>query len=87
MTTKKNYRISNEIKDEVLKKIKEEGVTVVGAAENYGISTKTIYNWLSRGATGFPSFQEVARLKRQNQELMALVGELTMKLSQAQKKM
>ncbi len=70
----------------MLKKIKEEGVTVVGAAENYGISTKTIYNWLYRSATGSPSFQEVARLKRQNQELMALVGELTMKLSQAQKK-
>jgi len=86
MNSKKNYRISKEIKEEILKKIKDEGVTVSQAAENYGVATQTIYAWLSRGVTGFPSFQEVARLKRQNQELMALVGELTMKLSQTQKK-
>jgi len=29
---------------------------------------------------------EVTKLKKQNQELLALVGEITMKLSQAQKK-
>jgi len=86
MNSKKNYRISKEIKDEILKKIKDEGVTVSHAAENYGVATQTIYVWLSRGVTGFPSFHEVAQLKRQNQELMALVGELTMKLSQTQKK-
>lgn len=87
MSTKKNYRIAKEVRGEILKRIKDEGVTVSQAAESYGVATQTIYAWLSRGVTGFPSFQEVARLKKQNQELLALVGELTMKLSQAQKKM
>jgi transposase-like protein len=41
-TTKKQYRISKEVKDQVLKRIKDEGIPVSQAAEEHGISTYTI---------------------------------------------
>jgi transposase-like protein len=84
--TKPNIRISKEVKDQILNRIKNEGVSVSQAAEDHGVSTKTIYAWLSGGVAKNPSWFEVSRLKKQNQELLALVGELTVKLSSAQKK-
>lgn len=82
----KSYRITKEVKEEILKRIKDEGLSVLKASQDHGVSPKTIYNWLARGVTGQPSWSEVAKLKRENKELLALVGELTVKLSQAQKK-
>ena len=83
--TKHNYRISRDVKEQVLKRIKEEGISVVKASEEHGISTHTIYRWLTNKVST-PTIQEFNKLKKQNQELLALVGELTIKLSQAQKK-
>ena len=83
---KKNYRIAPEIREQILKRIKEEGVPVIDAAKEHGISEKTIYGWLGKGIRNAPTFGELVRLKRQNEELLALVGELTLKMSQAQKK-
>jgi transposase-like protein len=82
----KKYKVAPEVKAEILKRIKDEGVTVQQAAEQHGISTKTIYGWLSKGAEGAPSWSDVARLKRENAALLQLVGEITLKLSGTQKK-
>jgi len=84
--TKHNYRISGEVKEQVLKRIKEDGISVTQAAQEHGISTHTIYKMLTKTATDNPTWQEVVKLKKQNQALLALVGELAVKLSQAQKK-
>lgn len=84
--SKKNYKISLEIKAEILKKIKEEGVPVSRLAEEHGICTNTIYQWISKGVKGSPNFREFSRLQKENKELLALVGELTVKLSHSQKK-
>ena len=86
MTTLKKYRISKDVKDQILKRIKDEGVSVSSAAEEHGIATQTIYRWLTSGASANPSWSEIARLKKENKALLELVGEITMKLSTAQKK-
>lgn len=86
MSTTKNYRISKDVKEQILKRIKEEGVSVSKAAEEHGISTHTIYRWLSKTVENNPSIREFNALKKQNQQLLALIGELTIKLSQTQKK-
>lgn len=83
---KKSYRVAPEIREQILKRIKEEGVPVSQAAQEHGVSTATIYGWLGRGLKNAPTIGEVVRLKRQNEELLALVGELTLKASQSQKK-
>lgn len=86
MATLKKHRISKEMRDQVLKRIKDEGVSVAQASEEHGISTHTIYRWLTKGASGNPSWSEISKLKKENKALLELVGEITMKLSASQKK-
>ncbi len=83
---KKNYRIAPDIREQILKRIKEEGIPVAQAAKEHGVSEPTIYGWLGKGVKGAPTIGELIRLKRQNEELLNLVGELTLKMSQSQKK-
>jgi len=83
--TKKGYRVAKEVKYQILKRIKEEGVSVQQAAQDHGVSEKTIYKWLTKGVSGTPSWAEFARVKKENKGLLELVGSLTVKLSQAQK--
>jgi hypothetical protein len=49
------------------------------------VSDHTIYRWLGNGANG-PSYAEVAKLRKENKALLELVGEMTLKLSETQKK-
>ncbi len=83
---KKIHRTAPEVKEQILKRIKEEGIPVVQAAKEHGLNPATIYNWLGRGVKGNPTIGELVRLKRQNDELLALVGELTLASSRTQKK-
>lgn len=83
---KKQYRIAPDVKEQILKRIKEEGVSVAQAAKEHGIAEGTIYAWIGKGVKGAPTIGELVRLKRQNEELLALVGELTLRASQTQKK-
>ena len=41
--------VSKEVKEQILKRIRDEGVPVAQAASEHGISTKTIYHWLGKG--------------------------------------
>lgn len=83
---KKTYRIAPEVREQILKRIKEEGISVAQVARDAGIHESTVYSWLGRGIKEAPTIGELVRAKRQNQELLALVGELTLKMSQSQKK-
>jgi len=78
--------IPKEVKEQILKRIKEEGITAKQAAEDAGISTKTIYNWIRGRTTGDVSILEIARLKRENKELLEIIGELTHNLKKSKKK-
>jgi transposase-like protein len=82
----KNHRTCPEVKTEIIKKIKEEGISVPQIAKDYGVHHTTIYSWLGAGAQGAPSWSEFAKVQRQNRELLALAGELTLQISAAQKK-
>ncbi len=83
---KKTHRIAPEIREQILKRIKEEGVSVAEAAKEHGVSEVTVYSWLGKGLKETPTLGELVRLKRQNEELLALVGELTLHVSRSQKK-
>ena len=83
---KKAHKISKEIKDQILKRVKEEGVTVPQAAEDHGVSVQTIYAWLKRGVTRQVSWNEYNRLKKENEDLKILIGEITVELSKSKKK-
>ena len=82
---KKSYKIAPEVKEQIISRIKNDGVTVSDAAKDHGISETSIYKWLGKGAAG-PSYAEMAKLRRENKALLELVGEMSLKLSEAQKK-
>ena len=84
-TTKRGYHVAKEVKEQILKRIKEEGVTVSQASADHGVSESAIYRWLTKGVSNNPSWTEFSRLKKENKGLLELVGSLTVKLSQAQK--
>lgn len=82
----KTYRIAPDLKAQIISRIKNDGVPVSQAAKDHGISDQTIYNWLGKKADGGPSILEIARIKRENAMLKELIGEITLKLSESQKK-
>jgi transposase len=83
---KQGFRIAKEIKDEIINKLKHEGLSVMNAAKQYGISDKTIYNWLGTKAKGSVSLIEHNKLKKENEQLKQLIGDITLKLSAQEKR-
>lgn len=86
MRMKKSYRIAPEIKEQILNRIKNDGVPVTQAAKEHGIAEGTIYAWIAKKTDGGPTLAEIIRLKKENRQLLELVGEITLKLSETQKK-
>ncbi len=78
--------IAKETKEQILNRIKNEGVSVPQAAKDAGISNTTIYTWLGRTAQGQESNTEVLRLKRELQGAYELLGKLTTELTVFKKK-
>lgn len=77
--------ISKEVKDEILVKVKN-GEKVIALSKQYGVSEKTIYNWLRLGTEDKISFIEHNRIKRENIELKAIIGALTIEVERLKKK-
>jgi len=77
--------IPKEIKVEILSKVKQ-GEKVMDLARQYGVSDKSIYTWLHK-ETGdqIVSIVQYNRLRRENEELKKLIGELSLKLSLGEK--
>ena len=82
----KRQKIAPEVKEQILNRIKNEGVSVVQASKDHGIAEGTIYNWIAKKIDGGPTNSEIIKLKRENDQLKILLGEITLKLSEAQKK-
>ena len=51
-TTKKTYNIAKDIKEQILKRVREEGIPVSQAAQEHGISDATISLGLPRERLG-----------------------------------
>ena len=82
----KKHRIAQEVKEQIISRIKDGSVSVQQAAKEHGVHETTVYGWLGSKANGVPSVLEFAKLKRERDELLRLVGEITLKLSESQKK-
>ena len=52
---KKTHRIAPEVREQILKRIKEEGDSVAQAAKEHGISDVMIYRWLGKGLKEAPT--------------------------------
>jgi transposase-like protein len=78
--------VSADVKQQILTRIKNDGIPIAQLAEEHGISTKSIYNWLSKGVRGQPTWMEVAKLKKENKALKELLGKAMYERELSQKK-
>jgi len=70
--------IPREIKDQVLSRVKNDGVSVLQVAKDAGISTTVVYAWLSKeSAKTDCNIIEFNRLKKQTEGLYQIIGKLT----------
>lgn len=82
----KKHRIAPDVREQIINRIKNDGISVQQAATEHGISTATIYGWLGAKTEGGPSIMEITKLRKENDELLKLVGWMTLKLNESQKK-
>ena len=82
----KKYKVAPDVREQIITRIREGSVTVQQAAKEHGVHETTVYGWLGTKVDGTPSILEFAKLKRERDELLRLVGEITLKLSESQKK-
>ncbi|MCG2698527.1 transposase [Candidatus Parcubacteria bacterium] len=68
-------RISQEIRDKIVEKIKNDGLSVCQAAKEFGVSTNAIYGWLGKGKIGTDTL-ELGKLRRENQQLKLIIAEV-----------
>jgi len=73
------------VKKQVLEQIKN-GATVKQMADQFQISVKTIYGWLTKESASQVSLTEYSRLKREKQDLLKIIGEITLELTRSKKK-
>ena len=77
--------IDPQIRQEILQKVKD-GQKAPTLANQYGISAKTIYGWLSSTVKSEVSLLEYNRLKRENEELKRIIGMISLDLEQQKKR-
>lgn len=73
------------IKRQVLEQIKN-GSTVKEMADQFQISPKTIYTWLTKESVSQVSLTEYSKLKREKEDLLKIIGEITLELTRSKKK-
>jgi transposase-like protein len=87
-----NFRVIPEsVKATVLKQIKDDGRNVAEAAKEYGVSAKTVYNWLSKevtasGKNDMTYLKEINKLRREKEDLVRIVGALSVVVEGLKKK-
>ena len=76
-----------EKRDEIIAKIRDEGMTVAEAARQYNIGPKAIYSWMRDGVAHSSAnlILEVNRLKKENEQLYNLLGRATVELKKTKK--
>lgn len=78
-------RIPKEIRDEIISKVKE-GKSVATLAKQYAISDKSIYSWIRQDAgEDVVSVLKYNKLRRENEELKRLIGQITLEMNLGKK--
>lgn len=79
--------IPKEIKDQVLSRVKNDGVSITQAAKDAGIHADTVRNWLVKTTDGVSrEAVENTRLKRELSGVYEILGKLTAELATLKKK-
>lgn len=78
--------IPNDIREQILARVREGKDKVSIIAEQHGISSRTIYGWLSSGVGGGNrDWLDNNRLKKENAQLKQMIGELMLEKKREKK--
>ncbi len=69
--------LTEEQKQEIAARVKDKGERVPDLAKEYGVVPKIIYNLLRRAAQGPGALLALSKLKRENEALLKIIGQLT----------
>lgn len=82
---KRGIHVPKDLREYILKRVKEGNKTVREIAAEHGIGATAIYNWL-RHETGSAPDSQTIRLQKENQLLKQLVAELSLKIRESEKR-
>ena len=78
--------ISNDLKQQILDRVREGKIPVVEIAKQHGVNVNTVYNWISKSVYGpGNSLLAVSKLKRENTYLKQLLGQLMLDVERGKK--
>jgi len=77
--------IAKETKEQILFRIKNEGVSGAQAAKDAGVNAKTVYGWLAKESLSSVSILELNRLKHENEGLCKIIGKLSLELDKVKR--
>lgn len=69
-------RIAPELREQILNRIRTEGISAAQAAKEHGISAPTVYAWLQRSAVIPSNILQINKLRRENEELKRILGQV-----------
>ncbi len=78
-------RVPLELKEQILQRIRMEGISVSQASKEHHVSTPTIYSWLTAIASVHPNILQINKLKKENEELQRLLGKAMMEIERSKK--
>ena len=82
--------ISKEVKKKILDSVKNDWIAVSKLSEEYWISTVTIYSWMRKeweqNKSSTVNLWELNRLKKDKQDLLLIIWELTAEINKTKKK-
>jgi len=75
------------LKAKILKKIRDESMSVIDASDSYGVNSKTIYYWLRSGVVDGNRnlILENKKLKKEIEQLYKLLGGATAEMQRPKK--
>lgn len=73
-------------KSEIIKRVTDKGERVSELAREYGVVPKIIYNLLKNKANQHQAVIELAKLKRENEALISIIGQLVAESKLSKKK-
>jgi len=78
--------ISNDLKQQILDRVREGKTTIVEIAKQHGVNVNTVYNWINKSLHGpGGNVLAVGKLKRENTYLKQLLGQLMLDIERGKK--
>lgn len=85
-----SWKVNTELKNKILDAIKNDGITVRQASQEYGVSTVSIYEWVRKWVESFPwekvDLWKIRRLEKDKEDLLIIIWAMQLEINKLKKK-